>query len=47
MKVTDAERALFLMTPIEFNAYVAAIREPEQPRLMELSEFMRENRTDS
>jgi len=27
MKVTDAERALFRMSPAEFNAYIALVKE--------------------
>jgi hypothetical protein len=49
MKVTEAERTLFLMTPAEFNAFIA------KPRLASGvaapapfgAEFLRENRTDN
>ena len=43
MKVTDEERALFLLTPIEFNQLIAELRKPPEviPRL---AEFLRENR---
>jgi uncharacterized protein (DUF1778 family) len=44
MRVTEAERMLFLMTPADFNAFIKRLNEPAQvkPRL---AEFMRENRT--
>jgi hypothetical protein len=30
MKVTDAERRLFLMSPAEFNAYLAEVKRLEE-----------------
>jgi hypothetical protein len=43
MKISDEERALFLLTPQEFDALVARLNEPAKV-LPRLAEFLRENR---